>query len=96
MLYGSQNRQLFISLYSINRLITKTYFTYHKLKHTEILGSTHNAFICFACISEQTAIISVYTINLSIFITQAECLLCGTNGVFKSERYSVVFKKLTG
>jgi len=44
---------------------------YHKLSHSEIMCSAHNAFMCFAhnafmCfvrISEQTAIISLYSIN---------------------------------
>jgi len=48
----------------------------------------------FAWISEQTAIISLYSINLSVFITEAECLLRGTNWVFKSDGYSFVLKGL--
>jgi hypothetical protein len=34
--------------------------------------------MCFAWIWEQTAIISLYSINLFVFITEAECLLRGT------------------
>jgi len=34
-------------------------------------GSAHNAFMCFAWILEQTAIFSLYSINLSVFITEA-------------------------
>jgi hypothetical protein len=45
---------------------------YHQLQHSEILCSAQNAFMCFAFISEQTAIISLYNINLSLFITEAE------------------------
>ena len=48
--------------------------------------------MCFAWISEQTAIISLYSNNLSVFITEAECLLRGTSWVFKSDRYSFVLK----
>ena len=44
--------------------------------------------MCFALISEQTAIISLHNINLSVFVTEAECLLRGTNWVFKSDSYS--------
>jgi len=44
---------------------------YHQLQHTEILCSTHNAFMRFVWISEQTAITSLYRINLSVFITEA-------------------------
>jgi hypothetical protein len=32
-------------------------------KHSEILYSAHSAFICFAWISEQRAIIALYNIN---------------------------------
>jgi hypothetical protein len=50
--------------------------------------------MCFTWISEQTAIISLYSINLSVFITETECLLRGTNRVFKSDSYSFVLKML--
>jgi len=36
---------------------------YHQVVHSEILRSVRNAFMCFAWISKQTAIISVYSIN---------------------------------
>ena len=32
--------------------------------------------MCFVWISEQTAIISLYSINLSVFITEAESVYC--------------------
>jgi hypothetical protein len=32
--------------------------------------------MCFVCISEQTAIISLYSINRLVFITEAECVYC--------------------
>ena len=50
--------------------------------------------MCFAWISEQTAIISLYSIKLSVFIIEAECLLRGTNWAFKSDRHSFVLKGL--
>ena len=50
--------------------------------------------MCFVWISEQTAIISLYSINLSVFKTEAECLLHGTNWVFKSDIYIFVLKGL--
>jgi len=56
----------------INLLKPKTYFIYHQLYHTEILFSAHNAFMCCTWNSEQTAIISVYSNNLAVFITEAE------------------------
>ena len=49
--------------------------------------------MCFAWISEQTAIISLYSINLSLFITEAECLLRGTDWVFKPDSYIFVLVK---
>jgi len=67
----------------ISFLNPKTYFMYHRLQHSEILCSAHNAFICFAWISEQTAMISLYSINWLVFITDAECLLRGTDWIFK-------------
>ena len=50
--------------------------------------------MCFAWISEQTAIYSLYSIKLSGFITEAESLLRGTNCVFNSDSYSFVLKRL--
>ena len=35
-----------------------------------------NAFVCFAWILEQTPIISLYSINLPVFITEAESVYC--------------------
>jgi len=32
--------------------------------------------MCFVCISEQTAIISLYNINGLVFITETECVYC--------------------
>ena len=67
---------------------------YHQLYLAEILCSAHNALMCFVCISEQTAMFSLYSIKLSVFITEAECLLRGTNWIFKSDSYSFVLKRL--
>ena len=47
-----------------------------------------------AWISEQTAIISLYSINLSVIINEAEYLLRGTDWVFKSDSYSFVLNLL--
>jgi hypothetical protein len=38
--------------------------------------------MCFVWISEQTAIISPYSINWLVFITETECLLRGTDWVY--------------
>jgi len=50
--------------------------------------------MCFVWISEQTAIISFCRINLSVFITEAECLLRGTDWVCKSDGYCFVLRRL--
>jgi hypothetical protein len=51
--------------------------------------------MCVAWISEQTVIISPYSFNLTVFITRGrECLLRGTNWVFKPDKYSFVLKGL--
>ena len=44
--------------------------------------SPHGVFMCFVWIWEQTAIISLYSINWLVFITETECLLRGTDWVF--------------
>jgi len=71
----------------------KTYFMYHQLLHSEILCSAHTAFMCFAWISEQTAVFfpHLYSNNLPVFVTDAESVYCGVRtGSFKSDRYSFV------
>jgi len=36
----------------------------------------HSVFMCSVWISEQTQIISLYSINWLVFITEAECVYC--------------------
>jgi hypothetical protein len=60
----------------IHPLKPKAYCMYRRLQRTEILCSAHNSFMCFAWISEQTAIVSLYSINLAVFITEAENVYC--------------------
>jgi hypothetical protein len=36
----------------------------------------HSVFMCFVWISEQTAIIFLYSINWLVFITETECVYC--------------------
>jgi len=38
--------------------------------------SPHSVFMCFVWISEQTVIISLYSINSLVFITETECVYC--------------------
>jgi hypothetical protein len=39
----------------------------------------HSVLTCFVWISEQSAIISLYSVNWLVFITETECLLRGTD-----------------
>jgi hypothetical protein len=42
----------------------------------------HSLFMCFVWISEQTAIISLYSINRLVCITETECVYCAVRTVF--------------
>ena len=71
-----------ISLYNINWLvfITEMECVYCAARTGYlyiILCSAHTAvFMCFVWISEQTAIISLYSINWLVFITERKCVYC--------------------
>jgi hypothetical protein len=84
----------FLNALYINLLKPKTNFTYHQFQRLEILCSAHNEFMCFAWISEQTAIITLHSISLLVFITEAECLQRGTDWDFKLDGYSLFLKWL--
>ena len=82
-----------ISLYSIDRLVCTT-----EMQSVYCAVRTGSLYIiqvmCFVWIWEQTTVISLHSINLSGFKTKTECLLRGTNWVFKSDSYSFVIKGL--
>jgi len=60
------------------RLKLSCYVMYHQDLHSTIPLSVHTAvFMCFVRISEQTAIISLYSINRLSFITETERVYCG-------------------
>jgi len=72
-----------ISLYSINWLvcITETNCVYcadrtEHLTFTNSIFCPHSVFISFVRIWEQTAIISLYSINWLVCITETECVYC--------------------
>ena len=46
------------------------------LTHNNSSFSPHSVFMCFVWISEQTAIISLYSINWLVCITEMECVYC--------------------
>ena len=77
-----------ISLYSINWLvfITETECVYCAVRTGSLYTASltfsnstfcpHSLFMCFVWIWEQTAIISLYSINWLVFITETECVYC--------------------
>ena len=72
-----------ISLYNITWLvfITETECVYCAVRTGSlyIYNSTfcpHSVFVCFVWIWEQTAIISLHSINWLVFITETECVYC--------------------
>ena len=42
----------------------------------------HSVFMCFVWISEQTAIISLYSVDWLVFITETECVYCAVRSTF--------------
>jgi hypothetical protein len=50
----------------------------------------HSVFMCFVWISEQTAIISLYSINWLVFITEVESAYCAVRAesLYKNEHVS--------
>ena len=75
-----------ISLYSINWLvcITETECVYCAVRteHLTFTNSTfcpHSVFMCFVWIWEQTAIISLYSINWLVCITETGCVYCAVS-----------------
>ena len=42
----------------------------------------HSVFMCFVWIWEQTAIISLYSIDWLVFITETECVYCAVRSTF--------------
>jgi hypothetical protein len=52
----------------------------------------HSVFMCFVWISEQTAIISLYSINWLVFITETECVYCAVRSGSSQSTLIFVFK----
>ena len=55
----------------------------------------HSVFMCFVWISEQTAIISLYSINWLVFITQTECVYCAVRTVTVTSPLRVHLKDIS-
>jgi len=55
----------------------------------------HSVFVCSVWIAEQTAIISLYSINWLVFITETECVYCAVRtGSFYVIQVSVSFSRI--
>ena len=72
-----------ISLYSINWLVcvTETECVYcavrtEHLTFTNFTFCPHSVFMCFVWFWDQTAIISLYSINWLVCVTETECVYC--------------------
>jgi len=52
------------------------HYMYHQLTLNNSTFSSHSVFLGFVWISEQTAIISLYSINWLVCITETECVYC--------------------
>ena len=49
--------------------------------------------MCFVWVSEQTAIVSLYSINLSVFITEAESVYCAVRNGSLNQTDTVSYLK---
>ena len=58
------------------------HYTYRQFNTQQFYVQPRHVFVCFMWISEQTAIISLNSINWLVCITETECLLRGTDWVF--------------
>jgi hypothetical protein len=75
-----------ISVFCVDMRTNSDYFTVqhqltglYNLDGVCLLRGTfcpHSVFVCFVWIWEQTAIISLYSINWLVFITETECVYC--------------------
>jgi hypothetical protein len=67
---------------------------YHQFNIHKSTSYQHSVCLCFVWISEQTTFISQYSINLLVFITETECLLPGTDWMFKYNSGTFLFPSL--
>ena len=73
---------LFGTLFILNFGIKGLVHLWPGLTLTNSTFCPHSVSMCFVWIWEQTAIISLYSINWLVFITETECLLRGTDWIF--------------
>jgi hypothetical protein len=78
----------------IDRFNPSSYVTYRQACNMQKLRTS--GFTCFVWISEQTAIISVYSINWLVCITETGCVYCAVrNKYLRKFRLILVFKGLS-
>jgi hypothetical protein len=86
-----------ISLYSVNWLVfvteTGSVYCAVRTEHLTFTNPTfcpHSVFMCSVWIWEQTAIISLYSVNWLVFVTETECLVRGTDWTFNIHKSYVL------
>ena len=68
---------------TVNNLKLNGHSLYHEVEHSAILFSAHTVYLCVFCgIWEQTAIISLYSIDWMVCITETECVYCPVRIVY--------------
>jgi hypothetical protein len=75
--FGASQKSMVLTLWPQMVTICTT-----SLTHKNSAFCPHSVCMCFVCIWEQTAIISLYSINWLVSITETECLLRGTSWIF--------------
>jgi hypothetical protein len=83
VLYDSQNKQrLFLCTALIGWFLwpRESVFTARYVLHSKFCP--HSVFMCFVWIWGQIAIISLYSINRLVFITETECVYCAVLSTF--------------
>jgi hypothetical protein len=76
---GTHSRQCAPAIY---KLAATACVYYRPLTLSNSSFCPHSVFTCFVRIWEKTAIISLFSINWRVFITETECLLRGTDWVY--------------
>jgi hypothetical protein len=64
----------------LNPVQSNGYFMHRQIRKLNVCP--HSAFMCFVWISEETAIISLYSINWLVFITETERVYCAVRSTF--------------
>jgi hypothetical protein len=69
------------------------YCTHHQVEHPTILRSAHTVYFCSVWIPQQTVIISLYSVNGLVFITEMDCVYCSVrNGSLNITQVNLSFQ----